>query len=300
MTYSIVARDPETSELGIAVQSHYLSVGHVVPWAASGVGAVATQSFAQPSYGPLGLALMGAGIGAADALRALTAADADEDRRQVACVDAGGAAAAHTGARCIPEAGDRQGEGFSVQANMMLRATVPDAMADSFAASKGLLARRLLDALDAAEAEGGDIRGRQSAAILVVRGETTGRPWEDRTVEMRVEDHPEPLVELRRLVELRLAYRRANDAGEQLARGDAEGAFAELAAALADAPDDRNLVFGALLTHAGAGRIHEATALARRLGAVHDGWSELIARLPGVGLIPDDPAILEQLLGPGA
>jgi uncharacterized Ntn-hydrolase superfamily protein len=279
MTYSIVARDSQTGEFGVAVQSHYLSVGSIVPWAASGVGAVATQSFALASYGPLGLDLMRAGIAAPDALRALVTADGDQDRRQVAMVDAAGRVGTHTGSRCIPEAGDVQGDGFSAQANMMRDPGVPEAMAGAFTSASGSLPLRLLAALDAAEAAGGDIRGRQSAAILVVGGEPTGQAWNDVVVEMRVEDHPEPLAELRRLVALRLAYNAAGDDP------------------ITPALDDRNLQFGAVLACAAAGRIDDAARFAANLRAVHDGWDELLRRLPAVGLLPDDPEVLEQILG---
>ena len=173
-TYSIVALDPETGELGVAVQSHWFSVGALVPWARAGVGAVATQSLVEPGYGPLGLELMAAGKTASQALDALKVADAHPEIRQVAMVDAEGNVAAHTGDNCIPEAGHRTGENYSVQANLMANDTVPDAMARAFESAEGDLAARLLAALQAAEAAGGDIRGKQSAAILVVSGEPTG------------------------------------------------------------------------------------------------------------------------------
>ena len=168
MTYSIVARDRETGQLGVAVQSHYFSVGPIVPWAEAGVGAVATQASGEPGYGPRGLARMRAGEPAPQVLEALLADDPERETRQVAMVDAQGRVGVHTGRRCISEAGALAGEGFSAQANMMARASVWPAMANAFAAAKGELELRLLAALDAAEAEGGDIRGRQSAAILVV------------------------------------------------------------------------------------------------------------------------------------
>jgi len=201
-TYSIVARDSATGELGVAVQSHWFSVGAVVPWAEAGVGAVATQSFIDPSYGALGLDLMRAGKSAPEALAALLAADAQRDVRQVGMVDARGRVARHTGRLCIPAAGDQAGAQYVVQANLMERATVWPAMARAFEAATGDLAERLMAALEAAEAEGGDIRGRQSAALLVVKAHSTGRPWADRRFDLRVEDHPEPLPELRRLLRL--------------------------------------------------------------------------------------------------
>jgi uncharacterized Ntn-hydrolase superfamily protein len=183
-TYSIVARDPATGELGVAVQSHWFSVGPIVPWAEAGVGAVATQSFVDPSYGPLGLDLMRAGKSATEALSGLVESDAHPEVRQVAMIDARGNVAAHTGANAIIAAGHQTGENYSVQANLMESSTVWPAMADAFETASGDLAERLLAALEAAEAEGGDIRGRQSAALLVVSGEPTGRPWVDRTFDL--------------------------------------------------------------------------------------------------------------------
>src|SRR5436305_6251266 len=205
MTYSIVARDTDTGEFGVAVQSHYFQVGPVVPWAIAGVGAVATQSMVNVSFGPLGLDYMRAGYTAQQALKALLAGDAEPEGRQVALVDANGTVATHTGAKCIPAAGHRTGDGFSVQANLMEKDTVWDAMFEAYTSTKGPLPERMLAALEAAEAEGGDIRGRQSAAILVVTGAPTGRPWEDRVIELRVEDAPDPLVELRRLLRIKRA-----------------------------------------------------------------------------------------------
>lgn len=206
MTYSIVARDPNTGELGVAVQSCYFSVGAVVPWAEAGVGAVATQSFVDPAYGPLGLALMRKGQSAPEALQALVAADPGEAIRQVAMIDALGRVAVHTGAHCLDAAGHCLGEQVSAQANLMARTTVWGAMIERFSKTSGELATRLLAALDAAEAEGGDRRGKQSAAILIVRAQPTGKVWVDRIVDLRVEDHPDPVNELRRLVDLKRLY----------------------------------------------------------------------------------------------
>src|SRR5919204_2389121 len=180
MTYSIVARDKETGQLGVAVQSHYFQVGPVVPWAIARVGAVATQSMVNVSFGPLGLEYMSAGYSAEQALKALLAGDSEPESRQVSLVDANGNVATHTGSRCIPAAGHRTGDGFSVQANLMEKDTVWDAMATAYESAQGPLPERMVAALEAAEAEGGDIRGKQSAAMLVVSGKPTGRQWEDR------------------------------------------------------------------------------------------------------------------------
>ncbi|MFN2469766.1 MAG: DUF1028 domain-containing protein [Gaiellaceae bacterium] len=210
MTYSIVARDPETGELGVAVQTRSFAVGAAVPWAKAGVGAVATQSFTERSYGPLGLELLRAGRAPEDALAGLVTADPQENVRQVGIVDATGRGAAHTGELCIKEAGHLVHENFTVQANMMSSAEVWPAMASAYGAASGSLPQRLLGALDAGEAAGGDFRGRQTAAMLVVEGKPSGRPWADRVIDVRVDDHADPLTELRRLVTLAESYRRLN------------------------------------------------------------------------------------------
>jgi uncharacterized Ntn-hydrolase superfamily protein len=272
MTYSIVARDLATGDLGVAVQSHYFSTGSIVTWARPGVGVVATQSMAEPSYGPLGLQLMAGGKSAAEALAGLLAADDGAAVRQVAMVDAHGRAAAHTGGLCIADAGHVTGDGWSVQANMMRRDTVWDAMAGAFQAATGDLADRMLAALDAAEAEGGDIRGRQSAALLVVPA--TGSAWEH-TIDVRVDDHPEPLVELRRLVAMRKAYISEVDS-----------------AAMGDNPE---LAFWTGVGLAAAGKVDEALPLLHRAYAVDPGWAVLLRRLPAVNLFPDDPGLLDRL-----
>ena len=225
-TYSIVARDPATGELGVAVQSHWFSVGSVVTWAEPGVGAVATQSFVEVSYGPLGLELMQAGKTAEQALAALLAADPHPQVRQVAMVDRHGNVAAHTGDSCIAAAGHQTGEQYSVQANLMERDTVWGAMARAYESAEGDLAERLMASLEAAEAEGGDIRGRQSAAILVVPAAGEGRPWRETVVDLRVEDHPRPLAELRRLLRVHRAYQHMNRGDERMAAEDMPGALA--------------------------------------------------------------------------
>jgi uncharacterized Ntn-hydrolase superfamily protein len=287
MTYSIVARDPETGELGVAVQSHYYQVGPVVPWGLAGVGAVATQSNVNVSFGPAGVELMRLGYEAGQALAAVLGGDPDRDGRQVAMVDAGGRAAAHTGDRCIAEAGDRVGDGYSVQANLMERATVWDAMAGAYEASEGPLAERMLAALDAAEAEGGDIRGRQSAAMLVLSGRPTGRLWEDRAIDLRVEDHPEPLVELRRLLRYRRAYQAA-------ASGDVAGHRR----ALEIAPEITQLRAFAGLALARAGEWEEALTLLRAAIAVEPRWRQALPRLVPAGRVTAELAAeIERRLG---
>jgi len=208
VTYSLVARDAETGELGVAVQSRSFGTGRVVPWAAAGVGAVATQSFTLASYGPLGLGLLREGASPEAALAELVAADELRDFRQVALVDAQGRTAAHTGAACIASAGSRAGVGFSAQGNMLRSDDVWTAAAEAFESASGSLAERLLAGLDAAEAVGGDFRGRQAGAILVVPGEGAGEIWGERVVDVRVDEHEEPLRELRRLLRFELGQRR--------------------------------------------------------------------------------------------
>ncbi|MBN1824632.1 MAG: DUF1028 domain-containing protein [Candidatus Eisenbacteria bacterium] len=298
-TYSIVARDAATGEMGVAVQSHWFSVGSVVPWAEPGVGAVATQSFVEPSYGPLGLERMRSGAAAAEALDALVAADEDREVRQVAMIDAHGRVAVHTGRKCIVHAGHRAGEGYSAQANLMENAGVPEAMARAYENAAGDLADRLLAALEAAEGEGGDIRGRQSAAILIVSGEKSDRPWEGRLFDLRVEDHPDPVGELRRLVRFKRAYRMLNDGDERLTREDVDGALSAYRGALSLIGDDETngeAPFWVGTTLASIGRVDEALPYLRRAVALDPRWAVTLAHLPAAGLLPDDPAWIEGLI----
>lgn len=295
MTYSIVARDPATGRLGAAVQSHWFAAG-LVCWAEAGVGAVATQATVLVDHGPLGLEAMRGGASADEALASRLASDPDREHRQVAMVDVRGTVAAHTGASCIRDAGHRTGEGFSCQANMMRRATVWDAMHDAFAGSSGDLAERLLVALEAAEAEGGDIRGRQAARILVVRAESGGRPWEDVLVDLRVDDHPEPLPELRRLLTLQRAYDHLQAAEDLELEGDLDGSFAERRAAMAMVPDNPEIAFWTAISLALHGRLEEGRdALAVALPA-DPGWAELLRRLGEQGLMEVTPELAADLL----
>jgi uncharacterized Ntn-hydrolase superfamily protein len=298
LTYSIVARDPSSGELGVAVQSHFFSVGSVVSWAEPGVGAVATQSLVEPAFGPGGLDLMREGKSAPAALQQLIEADDGEAVRQVALVDGGGRVAVHTGMRCIAHAGHALGEQASAQANMMERETVPRAMIRVYSEASGRpLAERLLAALEAAEAEGGDVRGRQSAAMVVVTARASGNPTKDRPVDLRVDDHADPVGELRRLLGLQRAYAHAS-AGDDLAgAGDLDGALVEYEAAHRLAADNLELTFWYALALAGNGREDEAVRLLRRPFAAHPGWVELLKRLPAAGLMPDDPELIGRLTG---
>lgn len=286
MTYSIVARDAQTGELGVAVQSHYFQVGPVVPWAIAGVGAIATQSLVNVGFGPMGLELLRGGCTADQALKALLAGDTHPEVRQVAIVDADGGVAAHTGDRCIPAAGHMVGEGFSAQANLMEKSTVWGAMARAFTAAKGPLPERLLEALDAAEGEGGDIRGRQSAAMLVVTGTPSGRSWEDRVVDLRVEDSPEPLVELRRLLRIRRAYQ-ADDVAERLELdGDLAGSLKKREESVALAPDMEELAFWAGLQMAMTGQLDRGIPLIAQAVAKEPRWTETLRRLVTIERVP--------------
>lgn len=292
-TFSIVARDSVTGQLGVAVQSHWFSVGSVVAWAEAGVGAVATQSFAEPAYGPRGLALLRSGLDAPAALRALVAADPAQEVRQVAFVDARGGVAAHTGAKCIETAGHRTGPGCSVQANMMLGDDVVPAMAAAYRAALAAgadLPERLLRALEAAQGAGGDIRGVQSAAILVVAGTATGRPSDDRLLDLRVEDSAAPLPELRRLVGVWRAYGRMNAGDLAVERGELAAALAHYAAADSLLPGNLEVRYWHAVTLAANGHVQRALPIFRQVFAADRNWVELTRRLVKPGLIPDTDA----------
>ncbi len=298
-TYSIVARDSATGEIGVAVQSHWFSVGALVTWAEAGVGAVATQSFVDPRYGPLGIELMRLGRSAPEALRALVASDADSAVRQVAMIDAQGRVAAFTGGRAIRAAGHHTGAQYSVQANLMEKPGVWPAMARAFEGTRGDLAERLLAALEAAEREGGDIRGRQSAAILVVGPTATGRPWADRRFDLRVEDHPNPVVELRRLVTLARVYQKLNEGDEWVTKNDmpkAVQAYGAATSLLPDAATNGEAVFWTGISLVSARRVDDALPYLRRAYAADARWAELATRLPEVGLLPNDSALVRRLV----
>lgn len=299
-TFSIVARDPVTGELGVAVQSHWFSVGSIVPWAESGIGAVATQSFVDPSYGKLGLELMRTGKTAPEALRALLAGDDGRDVRQVAMIDARGNVEAWTGKNDIPAAGQFVGKNFSVQANLMLNEKVWPAMAAAFEKSGGDLADRMLAALDAAQSVGGDIRGRQSAAIVVVTGKPTGQAWKDRTFDLRVDDSPEPLRELRRLVTLQRAYNHMNAGDLAVEKKDNEGALREYGAAERLVPDNAEMVYWHAVALVNMGRVDESLPLFKRVFDMDKNWVTLTPRLAKVSLLPDDPKLIDRIVSVAA
>ncbi|HZQ92964.1 MAG TPA: DUF1028 domain-containing protein [Terriglobales bacterium] len=335
-TFSIVARDPQTGEIGAAVQSHWFSVGSSVIWAEPGVGAVATQSFIDPSYGPNGLALMRNGKSAGEALQGLLAMDCGNNVRQVAFIDAKGMVATWTGAADIPAAGGiagnhsggfsapgcgcgaapdcaqpakvptsgagQFGHDFAVQANLMANNRVWPAMDEAFRQTRGDLAERMLAALDAAQAAGGDIRGRQSAALIVVSGDRSKRPWE-KIFDVRVDDAPQPLVELRRLVALQRAYNHMNAGDAAVERKDNEGALRQYAAAEAIAaktdgvPQSRlaEMIYWHAVALVNMKRVDESLPLFKRVFQMDNNWRELTRRLPKVGLLPDDAKVIDRI-----
>jgi uncharacterized Ntn-hydrolase superfamily protein len=298
-TFSIVARDPATGELGVAVQSHWFSVGPIVPWVEAGVGAVATQSFVDPSYGKNGLELMRAGKSAPDALKELLEKDEGREVRQVAMIDAQGRVDAWTGKNDIQAAGHIVGKNFSVQANLMLNDKVWPAMAQAFENTKGDLADRMLAALDAAQSVGGDIRGRQSAAMIVVTGKPTGQTWKDRIFDLRVDDSPQPLLELRRLVKLQRAYNHMNAGDLAVEKKDNEGALREYGAAEKLVPTSAEMIYWHAVALVNMGRVDESLPLFRRVFAMDRNWITLTPRLPKSGLLPDDPKLIQKIVSVG-
>jgi uncharacterized Ntn-hydrolase superfamily protein len=274
VTFSVVARDPATGELGIAVSSCVLAVGRAVPWATAGIGVAATQSHTRRGYGPHGLAGLQAGLGPDEVLDTLLSRDADAQSRQVALLGADGRVAAHTGAECLPACGHRVGEGYSVQGNMLASESVLDAMAEGFAYTAAPLAERLLAGLEAGERAGGDLRGRQSAAILVVGPEVLAEPWEAVPIDLRVDDSDDPLASLGRLLKLQRAYEHSDT-----------DALAELAP---DGPRDLHAALGAARRGDLSGAKQALSDLRRRPG--WDAWLRTNAtagRLPHLAELLD-------------
>jgi len=295
-TYSIVALDETTGELGVAVQSHWFSVGFLVPWAKAGVGAVATQSFVKVDYGPDGLQLMESGITAVDALKTLTSKDEGEAVRQVGMIDIKGNVAAHTGSRCIKYAGHIVGENYSVQANMMANGTVPKAMAVAFEKTKGDLADRMMAALEAAEAEGGDIRGKQSAAMVIVSGEPSGVDWKDTKLSLRIEDHPTPLIELKRLIRVHRAYQHANMGDHYMETEENDKAIIEYSKAAEYYPENAELPYWSAVALANGGRVEEALPVFRSVFERNPDLKTMTPRLVKSGLLPDDKSLISKIM----
>lgn len=278
-TYSIVAIDTLTGEMGVAVQSHWYSVGTIVSWGEAGVGVVATQSFVNPSFGPRGLALLKQGLTANQVLDLLIESDDGRDVRQVAIIDSKGNVAAHTGKKCIDEAGHIVGKNYSVQANMMLNNTVWQAMSEAFENSTGPLEERLMLTLEAAEKAGGDIRGKQSAALLVVKPNSTNQLWLDRKVDIRVDDNPEPLKELRRILEVHQAYDHMNRGDLAIEHNDMDLAMKEYSAAEKMFPDNEEMKYWHAVTLANIGKIEDSLPLFREIFHKNKNWVKLTPRL---------------------
>jgi uncharacterized Ntn-hydrolase superfamily protein len=295
-TYSIVAIDKRSGEMGVAVQSHWFSVGSVVTWGESGVGVVATQAFVDVSYGPLGLALMKGGKTPQQALKSLLATDPRPEVRQVSMLDVRGRVATHTGKKCVAEAGHISGRGFSCQANIMRSRRVWRDMANSFRRSKGSLAERLMLALESAERAGGDLRGRQSAAILVVKVVGSSMPWQDRVIDLRVEDNPQPLVEMRRLLRIQQAYVHANNGDLMTEKGDVNRALEEYRRSAELYPENVELKFWQAVTLINHGELAKGKAILKQVFKKNKDMRTLIKTLEPVGLLKVDRKTLQDLL----
>ncbi|MDZ7626326.1 MAG: DUF1028 domain-containing protein [Ignavibacteriaceae bacterium] len=295
-TYSIVARDPETGEMGVAVQSHWFSVGSIVSWGEAGVGVVATQSFVNPAFGPDGLELLKSGMTAEQVVDKLIAEDEGRDVRQLAIIDVNGNVKSYTGKNCIPGAGNIVGENYSVQANLMLNDKVPGAMSKAFEKSTGPLAERLMAALFAAEEAGGDIRGKQSAAILVVKGRSTGQVWADRLIDLRVEDDPYPLDKLDRLLKIHRAYSHMNAGDLAIEHGDMELAMKEYSAAEKMFPDNEEMKFWHATTLVNNGDLEGSLPLFKEVFSKNQNWKILTPRLVPIGLLNVNKEQLQKIL----
>lgn len=296
-TFSIVARDSATGQMAVGVQSHWFSVGTAVSWGEAGVGVVATQSFVDKSYGPRALALMKQGFTAQQALDSLRKADPGAEVRQVGIVDAKGNVAAHTGAKCIQYASHITGANFSVQSNMMLTNNVTQAMADAFRASAGQpLAERVLAALDAAQKAGGDIRGMQSAALIVVPGTPNNEPWNDKLIDLRVDDNPQPLKELRRLYMVQVAYQHMNSGDLAVEKNNMQLAMQEYNVAMKMFPGNLEMQYWTAVTLANNKQLAKALPMFRKIFAKDNNWKELTRRLPAVGLLTVSADELKQIL----
>jgi uncharacterized Ntn-hydrolase superfamily protein len=298
-TYSIVARDPETGEMGVAVQSHWFSVGSIVSWGEAGVGVVATQSFVNPAFGPDGLELLKSGMTAEQVVDKLIAEDEGRNVRQLAIIDVNGNVKSYTGKNCIPGAGNIVGENYSVQANLMLNDKVPGAMSKAFEESKGPLAERMMAALFAAESVGGDIRGKQSAAILVVKGKSSGKVWEDRLIDLRVEDDPYPLDKLDRLLKIHRAYGHMNAGDLAIEQGNMELAMKEYSTAEKMFPENEEMKYWHAVTLATNGDVEGSLPLFRDVFQKNKNWKILTPRLVPIGLLKVNNEDLKKILSIG-
>ncbi|MDF1612966.1 MAG: DUF1028 domain-containing protein [Stygiobacter sp.] len=295
-TYSIVAIDPETGDMGVAVQSHWFSVGTIVSWGEAGVGVIATQSFVNASFGPHGLELLKSGLTAKEVLDKLISEDEGREFRQLAILDAKGNVAAFTGKNCIQPAGHITGKGYSVQANLMMNDKVWPAMSKAFENSKGSFAERILDALDAAQKVGGDIRGKQSAALLIVRAKSTGKVWEDRLIDLRVDDSNEPLKELRRLYKVHQAYQHMNNGDLAVEKNDMNKAMQEYSTAMKMFPENLEMKFWTAVALANKGNLEKALPMFKEIFKKDKNWKTLTPRLIPNGLLTVDENTLKEIL----
>ena len=295
-TYSIVAIDPETGDMGVAVQSHWFSVGTIVSWGEAGVGVIATQSFVNASFGPHGLELLKSGLTAKEVLDKLIPEDEGREFRQLAILDAKGNVAAFTGKNCIQPAGHITGKGYSVQANLMMNDKVWPAMSKAFENSKGSFAERILDALDAAQKVGGDIRGKQSAALLIVRAKSTGKVWEDRLIDLRVDDSNEPLKELRRLYKVHQAYQHMNNGDLAVEKNDMNKAMQEYSTAMKMFPENLEMKFWTAVALANKGNLENALPMFKEIFKKDKNWKTLTPRLIPNGLLTVDENTLKEIL----
>lgn len=278
-TYSIIAKDVVTGEMGVAVQSHWFSVGSIVAWGEAGVGVVATQSFVNPSFGPRGLELMKTGMSAEETLDILIASDEGREFRQLAILDINGNVKAFTGNKCIEGAGHIVGDNYSVQANLMLNDLVPQAMAEAFEKANGPLAERMIAAMEAAQNVGGDIRGQQSASILIVRGNATGNLWEDRIIDLRVEDHQQPIDEIKRLLKVYRAYEHMNNGDYAVEKNDMELAMKEYSAAMAMFPENLEMKYWTAIALVNVGQLEKALPMFKDIFSKDENWKTLTPRL---------------------
>lgn len=296
-TFSIVARDSVTGEMGVAVQSHAFSVGTVVSWGEAGVGVVATQSLVNRGFGPNGLKLLKIGKSPAEVIKILTETDSGREGRQIGVLDMQGRTASYTGKKCIDEAGHIAEKNFSVQANMMLNNKVVPAMAKAFKETKGALAERMIAALEAGQNAGGDVRGQQSAAILVVKPVATGRIWEDRYIDLRVEDNPEPIKELKRLLQIFRGYEHANEGDVAIERNNRLLEAKEFGIAETMIPKDGEIKFWHAVTLVNKGRTEEALPLFKTIFEMDSNWALLVPRCRKADLLTCDDETEKKILG---
>jgi uncharacterized Ntn-hydrolase superfamily protein len=296
MTYSIVARDPLSGELGIALQSRFFAAGRLVPWITAGVGVVASQAFGNPAYGYESLRMLRAGLEPRSILDTLLSKDAGAATRQVAIFDATGRIAVHTGGQCVAEAGHAIGANCCAQANMMLRRGVPEAMVDGFEKTSGEIAGRLLAALDAAERAGGDLRGRQAAALIVVSGKSSSAGELDRVIDLRVDDHPDPVAELKRMSSYAHAHQQAGVAIRKVMSNDSQGALSDLDESCSAYPDEPEFLFRRAIVLLSIGQVDRGRESLQRAHAINPGWGELLLRFADAGLIPVGRNTVEPLV----